>query len=201
MRKKSHIALAKGILNGLSLGETIHHRFTLYVGSIWPDCTPSFLTRRHCIKDTMDIFVEEMKKFVEKYNDEKGMSIMMTFRMGKILHYVADYFTLPHNMHFEGNIKDHCAYEEKLKYAMYSFVDGISSGNIAFNVEVLGKLEGIKKYLLGKHAEYKSLMLSDDTERTQADCEYAYRLCSCVCASLLTIAANNHKERALFSAA
>ena len=55
MRKKSHISLTKGVVHGLSAEQRFGHRLSLYVGSILPDCTPSFLTRRHCIEDTFDV--------------------------------------------------------------------------------------------------------------------------------------------------
>lgn len=195
MRKKSHIALARGIVSGLSLQETLHHKISLYVGSIWPDCTPSFLTKRHTLAQTMDLFMKEMVKFIKKYDIDKGMNARMTFRMGKILHYVADYFTLPHNTHFMGTLKEHCVYEEKLKHQMYDFIDDIVDKKRAFDIKVWDGLDNIKKYLIGKHEEYEHLELRGDDEKTQADCEYAYRICSCVCASLLelvTVKNSNH---------
>ena len=31
--------------------------------------------------------------------------------LGVIIHYIADYFTFPHNDHYPGNVKDHCYYD------------------------------------------------------------------------------------------
>ena len=45
MRKKSHISLTKGVVHGLSAEQRFGHRLSLYVGSILPDCTPSFLDK------------------------------------------------------------------------------------------------------------------------------------------------------------
>lgn len=187
MRKKSHIALSKGIINGLSLREVVPHRFTMYVGSIWPDCTPSFLTRRHCIEDTMDVFTKEMKKFIKKFDSSKGMNYRMSFRLGKILHYVADYFTLPHNKHFDGGFKEHCVYEETLKYEMYRFVDSVNAGKERFAVKVADGFDEIKRYLLERHEYYKSLGVKEYDDNARLDCEYAYELCATVCASLLKL--------------
>ena len=36
--------------------------------------------------------------------------------LGVIIHYIADYFTFPHNDHYPGNVKDHCYYERDLKF-------------------------------------------------------------------------------------
>ncbi len=43
-------------------------------------------------------------------------------RMGVVMHYLADYFTFPHNVTYGGSLKDHCLYERDMKYALRSYV-------------------------------------------------------------------------------
>lgn len=47
MRKKSHISLAGQIMNSMELDNVFDYRLPFYVGSIWPDCRPSFVTTPH----------------------------------------------------------------------------------------------------------------------------------------------------------
>lgn len=48
---------------------------------------------------------------------------------GEITHYVADYFTFPHNKIYPGGFKEHCAYEEHLKHELRAFFkDGGTEG-------------------------------------------------------------------------
>ena len=42
--------------------------------------------------------------------------------LGEITHYVADYFTFPHNKIYPGGFKEHCAYEEHLKHELRAFL-------------------------------------------------------------------------------
>ena len=42
MRKKSHISLARYIVNSLDDKELKKHRFSFYIGSVLPDIKPSF---------------------------------------------------------------------------------------------------------------------------------------------------------------
>ena len=42
--------------------------------------------------------------------------------LGVITHYISDYFTFPHNVNYNGKLKDHCIYEEELKHAIRSYV-------------------------------------------------------------------------------
>lgn len=42
--------------------------------------------------------------------------------LGQISHYLADYFTYPHNKIYPGSLKDHCSYEEKLKRDLRRYI-------------------------------------------------------------------------------
>ena len=183
MRKKSHISLAKGIIHGLDMDGRIKHRFTFYLASIWPDCIPSFLVQRHCIDDTFELFNKKMNRFVEKYKLNKDMGFVSTFRMGVITHYLADYFTFPHNSHYDGNIKDHCIYEEALKHKMYSFIDDVKASTHKKKIRLMCDIEQIDEYIKKKHSQYMSIKGNTDD-----DCGYSFSTCLNVVASLLQIA-------------
>lgn len=188
MRKKSHISVAKGVISGLELEERINHRLFFYIGSIWPDCIPSFITRRHCIEDTFDIFKHNMDKFVRKFNSRRDMGIISTWRMGVMLHYIADYFTFPHNSNYTGNLRAHCRYEEELKHCMYSYVDKIDAAECREIAFVLPDTAAIAEYIKNRHTQYK--LTESNVYR---DCRYSVLACMCVMASLLSIVTDRKK--------
>lgn len=183
MRKKSHISVAKGIIHELGDSDSINHRFSFYIGSIWPDCVPSFLTRRHCMDETYELFVKKMEKFVRKYDVKKEMNIRSTWRMGIVMHYIADYFTFPHNKHFEGNFKQHCMYEKELKHRMYEYIDSIKCGETLCERTLLKDISDIKDYIRSYHESYV-----EQSGNVDIDCEYTLAVCLGVFASLLSIA-------------
>lgn len=182
MRKKSHISVAKGVITGLDMHARFPHRLSLYIGSIWPDCIPSFITKRHTIEETFEIFEKRMEKFIRKFNAKKDMGIMSTWRMGVVLHYIADYFTFPHNAHYTGGFKEHCVYEEALKKRMYRFVDGIKPFSYSDSVHVLPSKKHISDFILERHEQYRLQKGNVDL-----DCKYAVLACMSVMASLLAI--------------
>lgn len=55
MKKKSHISLAGYLLCNSEIEELQEHRKAFYLGSILPDCVPSFFTRKHRIDTTFEI--------------------------------------------------------------------------------------------------------------------------------------------------
>ncbi len=189
MRKKSHISLAKGIIHGLNLEDRITHRYTFYLGSIWPDCIPSFLVKRHCIDDTFELFTKKMEKFVNKYKIKKDMSLASTLRMGVITHYIADYFTFPHNTHYDGNLKEHCIYEEALKHRMRSFIKDVRSETPDNRFKPMLELGEISDYIKNKHSQYMAVK-----GNTDSDCGYSFNACLKVVYSLLEIVQANNLQ-------
>lgn len=122
MRKKSHIALAKYLADSEGMSLLTAHKGAFCWGSILPDCVPSFVTRRHCISDTFFILKKELTLLIEHYDYSKGITGYFCRHLGIILHHVADFFTYPHNSFYEGNLKQHCSYEEELKQYLKHYV-------------------------------------------------------------------------------
>ncbi len=115
MRKKSHLSLAKYMVENLE-DEGLHkHRFSFYLGSILPDIKPSFLYRRHEIGETFPAFGRLIERLWERRKNRERVGRKYYVDLGQVSHYLADYFTFPHNTIYPGGLKEHCAYEKKLK--------------------------------------------------------------------------------------
>lgn len=123
MRKKSHISLARYMVENLKDEELKHHKFSFYLGSILPDIKPSFLYKRHEMDGTFPYVSRHIRRLSEGdalIRKKKGCKYYRD--LGQISHYLADYFTFPHNTIYPGSLKDHCSYEEKLKRDLRSYL-------------------------------------------------------------------------------
>lgn len=122
MRKKSHISLAKYMVESLNDEGLRKHKLSFYLGSILPDIKPSFVYKRHEIKGTFPDIRKHIARLSEgqKVIERNGRKYYMD--LGQISHYLADYFTFPHNETYEGSLKEHCSYEEKLKHDLRSYI-------------------------------------------------------------------------------
>lgn len=58
MRKKSHVSLSRYLIESVDSTLLDNHRKAFIVGSILPDCKPSFVTTRHTIEETFDMVTE-----------------------------------------------------------------------------------------------------------------------------------------------
>jgi hypothetical protein len=90
------------------------HRKAFCLGSILPDIKPSFITRRHEFYGTFEDVKNRMKELADIRPDESNQRVYWR-RFGEVIHYMADYFTFPHNKTYTGSFSQHNHYEKVLK--------------------------------------------------------------------------------------
>ncbi len=116
MRKKSHITLAKYLVKESRDKDLKKHKYAFYLGSVLPDIKPSFIYRRHEMTGTFPQWQKRIWDLAKLKDEEMHKSSSKYYRhLGEVSHYLADYFTFPHNGKFTGGFREHCSYEEDLK--------------------------------------------------------------------------------------
>lgn len=193
MRKKSHISLAKYIVNSLKEQELVKHKKAFYLGSILPDCKPSFLTVRHEMEGTFPKLKLDLKELVETQGQSQMKMRVFYRNLGEIIHYIADYFTFPHNAHYPGNLKDHCVYEEHLKQSMKEYIkSGDAAKNrvwIQENTGQLNSIEAICEFIQKSHETYVKIK-----NTVEEDCRQIVELCHQVAEAVILLI-NGHLEQ------
>lgn len=164
MRKKSHILLARYLADQMAASESLQsHRKAFCLGNILPDIKPSFITKRHEFFGTFDEVQEKLKVLVEDGTDRYKERVFWR-RMGEVFHYIADYFTFPHNRTFTGSLVEHNSYEKELKNRLKTYIqngEADKHADCAIHFTSLGQLMDFVK---DKHAVYlkKERNVSDD---------------------------------------
>ena len=179
MRKKSHISLAWYLMNSEGMGSLKQHKGSFYLGSILPDCVPSFLVRRHTIEDSFAVLTKEFQKLVSHFDPQKGIDCYFCRHLGVITHYISDYFTFPHNANYPGNLKDHCIYEEELKKHLRSYVKSPDTKNS----RLVGMVHTPKEILDFVARMHELYMQAESV--VKRDCEYIIFLCHTVVDAIL----------------
>lgn len=188
MRKKSHISLAWYLMNSEGMELIGSHKGSFYIGSILPDCVPSFFVRKHTFEDSFDILKKELGKLVSHFDVRKGADCYFCRHLGVIVHYIADYFTFPHNANYPGKLKDHCVYEEELKHAIRSYVHSPEAirKRLAETVHSPG---AILNFVQRMHEIYTRMQSA-----VSRDCEYIVGLCHTVVDAILLLFEEQTKE-------
>ncbi len=182
MRKKSHISLASYLIKSMRTQELNNHKKAFYIGSILPDCVPSFITRKHCIEDTFGILKDEIIKITDDYDMDKGITGYYCRHLGVITHYLADYFTFPHNEIFKGSLREHCSYEKDLKFAFRAYVKSEDAKHIRVKNGTFHTVDEICKFIKQTHDEYLKAI-----KVIKIDCMYIVELCHKVVDAILQI--------------
>ncbi len=191
MRKKSHISLAKHIVKISDMRGFDKHKRALYLGSILPDCKPSFLTTRHEITGTIDLVEKGMKKLTQGYSDVSELSTRYFTKLGEVLHYIADYFTFPHNAEYKGSLKEHCIYEGELKLRLKEYIKGLESRTVnewkreteLVDFSSFKSCGDIYKYLIEQHKCY----IARDVHSIEEDCHYIVNVCTNIALALIHV--------------
>ena len=156
VRKKSHISLAGFLADKLEHEGVKSHRKAFCLGSILPDCMPSFLTTKHAFNETFEMLQKRIENYIE-YSATKDKHTMKAARdLGQIIHYTADYFTFPHNKHYDGNLKDHCVYEKKLLLALKEYLNNYDVTKHTEYEIYFESLDELIEFIKERHKEYVS---------------------------------------------
>lgn len=129
------------------------HRKAFCLGSVLPDIRPSFVTKRHEFFGTFDEIQDKIKELVN-LNPEECNARAYWRHFGEVMHYMADYFTFPHNKTYTGTLVEHNHYEKVLKNNLKSC---IKSGEACDRLEEAIKFKSLKQltdYILESHERY-----------------------------------------------
>lgn len=154
MRKKSHISLARHMIDRLDDEGLKKHKLSFCVGSILPDIKPSFLYRKHEINGTFPLIQKRIERLSEGKKAVKKNGRKYYMDLGQVSHYLADYFTFPHNEIYPGGLKDHCSYEERLKHDLKSYIKSGKAANQNVEKEHFYDSGAVCSFIQQKHEDY-----------------------------------------------
>ena len=120
MQKSSHMRLAHALLKKAGGFSAKRYERAFLFGSIQPDCNPfSYLKGSIRAKTFGGHTYANNRAFIEKrirrLRNKEHWTIWTYYTLGKLSHYLADAFTLPHNDHFPGRGWAHRVYESELR--------------------------------------------------------------------------------------
>ena len=172
MRKKSHILVARYLADQMSVEESLQsHRKAFCLGSILPDIKPSFLTRKHEYFGTFEEIQQKMRQLVECRSGRVKERVYWR-RLGEVMHYMADYFTFPHNINFTGNLYEHNKYEKHLKNHLKRYIESGAVKSMEVQPVCFGSFSELVEYIKGRHDRYllKERNIAEDVQYILSIC-------------------------------
>ena len=194
MRKKSHILLARYLADQLTVDESLQsHRKAFCLGSILPDIRPSFVVKKHEYFSTFGEIQEKMLQLVE-HGPREGKERVYWRNFGEVLHYVADYFTFPHNRTYTGSLYEHSQYEKILKQRLKICIKSGAAGAYVFRDVYFKNLEELTEFIQVSHTSY----LRKKRNITE-DIQYILMVCYQVIQGIVQLCTRRQENMAAFA--
>ena len=193
MRKKSHILLARYLADQLTVDESLQsHRKAFCLGSILPDIRPSFVVKKHEYFSTFGEIQEKMLQLVE-HGPLEGKERVYWRNFGEVLHYVADYFTFPHNRTYTGSLYEHSQNEKILKQRLKICIKSGAAGAYVFRDVYFKNLEELTEFIQVSHTSY----LRKKRNITE-DIQYILMVCYQVIQGIVQLCTRRQENMAAF---
>ncbi|NNJ33041.1 zinc dependent phospholipase C family protein [Lacrimispora defluvii] len=171
MKTIDHKNLADYLLESTFKSGITRYRKAFVIGCIVPDYIPITYMRGFIkSKEFKGHNTESSKKYIEKrikkLEKRKLKTSVDFFRIGIMIHYIADSFTYPHNETFCGNVRTHIAYE----YELHKTFNSILKRNCEKKKEI--KITELLEYIKNQHVCY------DQAEQSFInDCNFILNVC------------------------
>lgn len=183
MRKKSHILLARYLADQMPVNTSLQeHRKAFCLGNILPDIKPSFITKRHEYFGTIDELRSRIAELV-RWDFWVGKERVFWRRLGEVMHYLADYFTFPHNKTFDGNLYQHTKYERLLRDRLADYIKSGEARDHAVPVLHFASLKELLDFIRISHDSYLR-----KARNINEDMNYIVTVCSQVVQGIVAFA-------------
>ena len=121
MRRKSHWMLGCRLIDDWMAETPTLLSYAFLVGCVQPDFNCfSYIKGSKSVECMKGHNFQNAYAFIQKVCNELSQrehwSIRSYYRFGKLIHYICDAFTHPHNEHFPGDLKAHILYEHELQH-------------------------------------------------------------------------------------
>ncbi|MCC8051434.1 MAG: zinc dependent phospholipase C family protein [Clostridiales bacterium] len=179
MRKKSHIALAVFLNAGTRLEEMDRYRKEFYFGSIQPDLNPRMFSEPHEFDESWERIKKLICQIVSEVKEKEYSRYAVWTQAGVVIHYLADYFTFPHNTCYEGSLKGHCKHENELKYLMRAYLYTAEAKDVFETQELRARQIRTPEQLFSYVERMHQVYMSQKDHSALNDCRWITEICSC----------------------
>lgn len=176
MKQKDHRSLAYYLIDSVGdcqVWQGRWHRRVFLWGCIFPDFIPftylrGFRQSRAMQGHNARYSYSHIQRSIQKLEARKRLRMRDFYRLGTLMHYLADAFTYPHTDAFCGDLQAHRAYERELhgQFPIY-----LRRNREIENTAYCGK--SISEQLLDRRSVYDNTIAS-----CEGDCRQIVRTCS-----------------------
>ncbi len=178
MFRQAHIILARYLAHEMQAEVLQKHDISLSIGSIMPDSTIRMRMKHHEFDETWEDTKERIYQMEAMPVADRRGERAFCREMGIILHYLADYFTCPHNPSYGLNLMQHGIYEgwEALELRKFLYTPE-ADAQFQSRQKSAARIHGIEElfaYIEWMHDRY----LERSGHTPYSDCRWILNVCA-----------------------
>ena len=137
MKTRDHLVLGRYLIDNCAVPQLIYHRKAFLLGCIEPDYNIfSYLRGMRRYKKFHGHNAENSFMFLLHCADDFDETALHSswdyFRLGAMIHYIADAFTAPHNGFWTGSLLEHSVYESALHSNFKAMLEAVCPEQIPY---------------------------------------------------------------------
>ncbi len=160
------------------------NRYSFKYGSVKPDLSTLKLTMPHSFEESLPYVLDEMELIIDWVNEPSQLKTReFARRLGIILHYIADYFCLPHNSAVSNkSLVPHIVYEKRMdRFCKLNKFHYVKRKRYFDDFSHSG-CKSIEEYINYKHGQYLN-----SSQNMLTDIEYALQTSLSVANTVINI--------------
>ncbi len=179
MYKQSHIVLANFCANELQADELIRHKPSLSYGSVEPDMTPRQRMKEHEFDATWEDTKERIRRIEAMTITDERSERKLCREIGMVQHYLADYFTCPHNPSYQLGMIRHSVYEGRQQLHFRLYLHSKKSKEQFLSQKQFARQIQSAEELFAHIERMHGLYLQEKTHTPESDCRWILGVCAC----------------------
>ncbi len=132
MKTETHLKYARYLRDKYLADCSQFEKSAFVIGCVEPDVNLFSYLKGFRIKPFYGHNCENSVEFIKKSLQKLDKGQVRCFNLGRLVHYVCDAFTLPHNRAFSGGLREHTLYEKRLHRVIEEDIKQRSFDNVIF---------------------------------------------------------------------
>lgn len=173
MMSKDHRLLGEALARQMIHSKSYLKNHLFITGCVFPNHNPLTYVKGLCIGHPFKthfyfLSYPKISRLFKKLENKRQLYFIDYYRLGILIHYVADAFTFPHNEQYPGTMLEHAAYE---KYLLHKELEGYIAENLSMCLSVRYDEQPPEKAFLDMHDAYLNGKMSPEKD--------AVYICNC----------------------
>ncbi len=179
MFKQAHIVLSRFLVDEMPNDTIKNHRASLSFGSVMPDMSPRQRLKEHEFLTTWEDTKKRIRLIETMALPSASRERALCRQIGMVFHYLADYFTCPHNPAYGIRLREHGIYEGRQALHLRIYLRSPKAKKqMLYQKEFAAQIHSADE-LIAHIERMHGIYMQESSHTPQSDCRWVVGVCAC----------------------